>query len=262
MDENHVRKVLSSSDSALGKWTGRAETEQLPLHLRPVLGYCRYSTAGQNEATIDKQMEYISTYCEQKGYRSPRFFSDRARTGENDNRPAWQQLRGLIRPGTIVVVHESTRFGREAFTFLSMLRQVHSAGGIVELVNSSTNDTMYLTIMAAVAEYDYRSVASRLRDGRMQAVAKGKPYRKPPYGYGKAEKEFVINEVEAIWVREMFRMRLEGATIGEIVRYLTANKAPTRTGGKWSVGRVTQVLYSPLYAGYLVEKRPVFKWEK
>lgn len=256
-----IKQVLAMSNSAAGRWAQRNAPALPPMNLRQTLGYCRFSAAGQNPATIDKQQEFISDHCINKGWRKPIFFCDHARTGANDERPAWQDLIKRVRPGTIVVVHEMTRFARQAYIFLKMMRQVQAAGGTVELVNANTNDTMYLTIMAAVAEYDYRSVTTRLRDGRMLAVAKGVPYRKPSFGFAKEGKGFVINEVEAHWIREMFKMRMERASIGDIVRYLTENKVPTRTGGKWSAQRVGQILYNPLVAGYLVTKRPIFSWE-
>lgn len=262
MSEKDLKQVLAMSNSAVGTWVRRNAPDLPPMHLRQVLGYCRFSSSGQNETSIEKQQDYIATHCDQKGWRVPEFFCDRARTGKDDQRPAWQQLIRKLRPGTIVVVHEMTRFARQAFTFLKMLREVHAAGGTVELVNASTSDTMYLTIMAAVAEYDFRAVVTRLRDGRVQAIAKGMPYRKASYGFSRVGKHFVINEDEAKWIRDMVRMRIEGATMGEIVRYLTENKAPTRTGGKWSVCRISQIMYSPLIAGILVAKRPEFSWER
>ncbi len=261
MNKN-INQVLAMSNSAIGRWVNRKDRDEVPLHLRTVLGYCRYSSSGQHEETIEKQEEFITERAKSKGLRKPRFFKDRAVSGVIEDRAGWNEMMRHVRPGVIVMVHEITRLARETFSALKLIRQVQAAGGAIEFVNIDAKDTIYLTIMSAVAEYDYRSVVTRLRDGRVQAVAKGIPYRKPCYGYKKVGKDFVINEVEAKWVREIFRMRLEGATGGEIVRSLVNRKAPTRTGGLWSTSRVSQILYNPLYAGYLVQKRPVFAWEK
>ena len=262
MVKKNVNEVLAMSNSAIGRWAKKKDRDEVPLHLRTVLGYCRYSSNGQQEETIEKQEEFITAHAKSKGMREPRFFKDRAVSGVTDDRAGWNEMVRHVRPGVTVMAHEITRLARETFSALKMIRQIQAAGGTIEFVNIDAKDTIYLTIMSAVAEYDYRSVVTRLRDGRVQAVAKGIPYRKPCFGYDKVGKDFVINEVEAQWVREIFRMRLEGATCGQIVRSLVNRKAPTRTGGLWSTTRVNQILYNPLYAGYLVQKRPVFAWEK
>lgn len=261
MAVQNIREILASSQSALGRRPGR-RIDPTPLRARPVLGYCRFSTRGQHETSIEKQQEFIASHAKGKDMRPPRFFNDRGVSGVTDDRAAWKELVSWIRPGTIVIVHEITRLARDTLTALNMIRQVQLAGGEVDIINIGTTDNIYLTIMAAVAEYDYHSVITRMRDGRVQAVAMGFPLRKPAYGYTKTERDFLICEAEAYWVREIFKMRLEGASYGQIVRFLVRSGAPTKMGGQWHSCQVSTILHAPLYGGYLVQKRPIFAWEK
>lgn len=262
MNKPDIHKVLAMSNSAVGRWADRAAPPPVPLQERKVLAYERYSSAGQREATIEKQEEFIEAHCLNRGMGKPKHFADRAVSGVSDDRAAWKEMMRLVDSTAVVVIHEITRLARETLTALKMIHQVQKAGGMVEIVNIQTQDTIYLTIMSAVAEYDYRSVNTRLRDGRMQAVARGVPYRKTPFGYTKVGKDFEINEAEARWVREIFQMRLAGSTTIGITNHLNRLKAPTRSGSNWTPTRISQILYNPIYAGVLVAKRPLFAWEK
>ena len=256
-----VLNMLALSNSALGRKSAKADSQKIPKHMRPVFGYCRYSTQGQHETSIEKQKEYILEYAKQKELRTPEFFSDRAQTGRTEKRPSFRQMLSRVRPGTIVIVHEITRFARETHVFLGMIRQIQKAGGTIEFVNVGKTDGIYLTILAAMAEYDFQNTVTRLRDGRMQAAAAGKTLRRVVFGYRKVGDDFEIDEDKARFIRTAFRMRANGASYSEIGRYMEANHVQTESGGQWTGARVARLLYQPLYAGYVINKRPIFEWE-
>lgn len=258
-----VNKLLAMSNRAVNKAIEKRGPPLPPRSLRPVLGYVRYSSKStQHEATIEKQTQLIEDYCKRNNLQPPRMYAERGVSGRSDNRPVWKTLLRDLTPGAMLIAHESTRFARETHTFLGMARQVQAKGARVEFVNTGPMDSFYLTFLAAIAEYDYRSVVTRLRDGRVQAILAGKAYRRPPFGYHLLDGEMQINPETARWVRAIFTMRIEGASYGTIVKHLIANGVPTSGGrGKWSNARIAQVLYNPFYAGYIVSKRPTFEWE-
>ena len=60
----------------------------------PILAviYARYSSHSQTEQSIEGQLAAAHGYAKNKGYTVIREYCDRAQTGRNDNRDAFQQM--------------------------------------------------------------------------------------------------------------------------------------------------------------------------
>ena len=57
-----------------------------------VCAYMRYSTENQKELSIEYQREKINEYCKTKGYTLVEEFADKAASGTNDTREAFQKM--------------------------------------------------------------------------------------------------------------------------------------------------------------------------
>ena len=54
--------------------------------------YARFSSRGQNEQSIEAQVRICKEYAENKGLDVVNLYTDKARTGTNDARPAFQKM--------------------------------------------------------------------------------------------------------------------------------------------------------------------------
>ena len=54
--------------------------------------YARYSSSSQTEQSIEGQVRVCREFAERNGYVIVSEYIDRAKTGTNDNRPAFQQM--------------------------------------------------------------------------------------------------------------------------------------------------------------------------
>ena len=93
-----------------------------------VVGYYRYSSASQNEASIEQQREQVRRWAQAKGLQVVREYSDAAKTGRNTDRPGFQQmLRELpsIRPSS-VVVWKNDRLGRDRLDLLRVKHEIRA----------------------------------------------------------------------------------------------------------------------------------------
>ena len=54
--------------------------------------YARFSSYGQNEQSIEAQVRICKEFAESKGLKVVNMYNDKARTGTNDSRPAFQQM--------------------------------------------------------------------------------------------------------------------------------------------------------------------------
>ena len=76
--------------------------------------YARYSSHSQTEQSIEGQISAAQVYAKAKGYTIIKEYVDRAKTGKNDNREAFQQMLSdtAKHEFSVIIVWKVDRFGR------------------------------------------------------------------------------------------------------------------------------------------------------
>ena len=79
--------------------------------------YARYSSDSQTEQSIEGQMRVCKEYAEKNGYVVVGEYVDRAMTGTNDKRPAFQQMISDSKKHgwSFVLVYKFDRFARSRY---------------------------------------------------------------------------------------------------------------------------------------------------
>jgi DNA invertase Pin-like site-specific DNA recombinase len=107
--------------------------------------------------------------------------------------------------------------------------------------------------MSSLAQEESRSISENCTWGQRKRFADGKvsvPYKRF-LGYDKGENDTLkVNEEEAVIVRLIYKMFLEGATPHGIAKRLTAQGIPTPGGkAKWGATTVRSILANEKYKG-------------
>ena len=76
--------------------------------------YARFSSHGQNEQSIEAQVRICKEYAENKGIKTVNIYTDKAKTGTNDARPAFQRMIKDAQSGAFqfIIVYMFDRFAR------------------------------------------------------------------------------------------------------------------------------------------------------
>ena len=231
--------------------------------------YARVSSEQQaDEHTINSQVAALRTRVSEDGLRlaAEREFLDEGYSGATLLRPALERLRDLIAAGGLdrLYVHSPDRLARRYAYQALLLDEFRAAGVEVVFLNralgQSPEDELLLQVQGMVAEYERAKILERSRRGKrhgaqvgMVSVLCGAPYGyryvRKDEGGGAARYEIVLDEARV--VRDVFKwVGLERATIGDVVRRLTAAKEHTRTGKTvWDRKTVWDMLKNPAYAG-------------
>jgi len=165
----------------------------------------------------------------------------------------------------LIVTKSVSRFARNTVDSLVTVRKLKERGVEIffEKENIWTLDSkgeLLITIMSSLAQEESRSISENVTWGQRKRFSDGKvsmPY-KHFLGYEKGENgQPVVNEKEAVIVRLIFRLFLEGKTPAGICRHLDANGIPTPSGKqKWSQTTVNSILRNEKYKGdALLQKR-------
>jgi DNA invertase Pin-like site-specific DNA recombinase len=248
--------------------------------------YTRKSTTigfDQEFNTLDAQREACELYIEGQAHDGwqfiPEQYDDGGFTGANLARPAFQRLLADIEAGKIdiVVVYKVDRLSRSLLDFAQVMGRFNRAGAAFVSVtqNFSTADAMgrlTLNMLMSFAEFEREMIAERTRDKIAASRRKGKWTGGPvPLGYDVVDKHLVINELEAVVVREIFdtyeqhRSALTVAHLlnerGRATKRHRAKNGNVREARKWTKDAVLRILRNPVLAGHMASGDELFEAE-
>lgn len=221
--------------------------------------YARYSSDNQRYESITGQMRCSETYCQQKGYTIVKMYTDEAKTGTQlAGRDGFNQMIEDSAFGffDVVVFYQIDRTARNEADYYASVSKLldnnvtyeYSADGIdIETPTGKLSEG----IKVAVAAWYSRDLAIKVKRGKKETALQCKHNGGlPALGYDvDSEQKYIINDHEAIAVRQIFDMRLEGIGYGKIIDWLNAHGYKTKRGGIFGKNSLHDILKNKKYIG-------------
>ena len=223
-----------------------------------VAGYVRVSSEGQAENySIPQQKRNLEDYCRIKGWNLIKIYVDPGFTGANIDRPALKELLDNIAMYDIVLVYKLDRLSRSQKDVLNLIDKFSEANckfaSIQENFDTTTPLGMaMLGIMAAFAQLERETIKERMALGRKGRTEKGlwRAGSNVPTGYDYIDGHLVIREDEAIQIRKIFELFLQGWTINKIRIYMHEHYVNRYSSWAQS-SAISTTLRNELYIGKL-----------
>lgn len=220
-----------------------------------VVGYIRVSTENQLENySIDEQSERIKAYCAAKGWILLDTYIDGGYSGGNIDRPALQKMLRDICSNHIdaVVVYKLDRLSRSQKDTLTIIEDQLLANqtdfiSINENFDTSTPfGRAMIGILSVFAQLEKDQITERFTMGRIGRGKAGYFHGggNAPTGYDYIDGNLVVNEYEALQIREAYQSFLEGKSINGIVNTLSSKYTT-----KWTAIKVRNILSNSIYIG-------------
>ena len=221
--------------------------------------YYRYSSDGQNEATISAQRRICKTFADTDGYTPVKEYVDEAETGTtSDNRTDFLRMLSDAKKGLFdyIIVWQFSRFARnkeESVLYKAMLRKV---GVRVISATEKTDDTPSGKLLEGMLEvlnqYFSDNLSVEVKKGKKENLLTGKHAGgETPYGIYKEEDTtvFRINEAQAKTIRLIFDLYIQGYGYRRIAAILEEKGHKPPKGDKWNGGSIGKILKNEAYIG-------------
>ena len=235
--------------------------------------YIRVSTDSQAEEgySLGEQESRLIKYCEAMGWEVIRVFVDPGYSGANLERPAIQELISEVKKGNadIVLVDKLDRLSRSQFDTLYMIQKVLTPNECAFVSRAESFDTSspfgraMVGILAVFAELERERIKERMQDGKAGRAKEGKyrggAYYPTGYDYDENTGYLVINDYDAMQVREVFKLFNERTPIYTIVNIMNEKGYKTTIGkgkgkGEWNDTRIRKMVQNQTYIGKLYHK--------
>lgn len=226
--------------------------------------YVRVSTQEQAKEgySIGEQIERLGKYCDAMQWTIVAKFIDPGYSGGDMDRPGLRELIDNVEAGKLdkVVVYKLDRLSRSQKDTLFLIEDVFLKNG-TDFVSMNENfDTStpfgraMIGILAVFAQLEREQIKERMAMGKEARVKSGKwpggSTEPIGYDYDPSTDALNINEYEAMQIRELYELFLNGTPIKTIEK-IFAEKGYKHKHGTWATSAMRNVMRNKINIGYV-----------
>ncbi len=226
--------------------------------------YARYSSDKQTEQSIEGQLHVCYDYAKRNDIVVLDTYIDRAMTGTNDNRTAFQRMLhdSNKRAWDYVLVYKLDRFSRNKYEMATHKRTLRDNGikliSCMENIPDTPEGIILESLLEGMAEYYSAELSQKVRRGMNETRHKGNSTGgRILFGYRTKAKRIVIQEDEAEVVRWMFNECASGKLVKTIYQELN-EKGILHNGKPFRRSTVYDMFSNEKYIGIYRHGNEVF----
>lgn len=185
--------------------------------MRKAVIYARYSSDSQTEQSIEGQLRVCREYAQTNDILIVDTYIDRAMTGTNDNRAAFQKMLkdSNRKEWQYVLLYKLDRFSRNKFESVIHKKTLKDNGvtilSAMENLTDSPEGRMMETILEGFNQYFSEELTQKVNRGLKESWRKGNATGgQDVFGYDVVDKKYVVNEYESKIVEDTFLMYSQG----------------------------------------------------
>lgn len=221
--------------------------------------YARYSSDKQTDDSIEAQVRACREYAAAKGYTVIDIYADEAISGKGSKtslRAKYQKLLRDCSKGTFdtILIHKYDRIARNLGEHVNLTAKLQEKGialiATAQDFGTSSEAKIMRTLMWSLSEYYIDNLASETRKGQRENALKGLHNGGcAPFGYDVVDKRYVVNELEATYVKRIFDAALHRKGFTEIIDELAACGIKGKRGKPIKYTQIYEMLRNEKYTG-------------
>ena len=233
--------------------------------------YIRVSTLEQKEEgySIQAQREKLLLYCKAKEWTVKDIYIDGGYSGSNLDRPDLNRLLNSLEDIDLVLVYKLDRLSRSQKDTLFLIEDkfITSNVDFVSMTENFDTTTAFgramIGILSVFAQLERENIRERSKMGRIERAKKGlwAGPPNPPLGYDLVDSKLIVNDYEAMQVREIFDLYLKGWGKQRITNHFI-KKGYTNKYGDWKNVSSHVIIRIVTNRSYIGEVSYAKKWYK
>ena len=226
--------------------------------------YARFSSASQNETSIDGQKNAIIKYAKDNDYVIVQEYIDRAKSAwkNPEKRIKFQQMMEDAEEGKFdaLLVYQRDRFFRNMAKASEYQEALNSFGvdviSVMEPIASGSSGFLNQGMIDMFAEYYSMQLSEKVIRGCREVASKGLVMGHPPFGFKKGPNQSIVEDPKtASIVQEIFeRYAIDGESRASIVRDLKDRGVLTSYGNPVNDNQLCRILKNERYTGVYIYK--------
>lgn len=229
---------------------------------RKVVAYYRYSSNNQDENSIEYQRLAAQEYCKRNNYDLVKEYIDEAKTGTNDNRAGFLQMKKDASKSPTwdaVIFYDFSRFSRDVSLAIQDTAYFHDLDidliSITQPLDNSNEGYLMRHFIYSLNDYYSKNNAKHTHEGmKLKALQGLHCGGTPPLGYDVDEnKKLVINPEEAIVVKLIFDCFDANFSLNQTAELLNSRGYLTKAGKPFTKNSFDNILNQEKYVG-------IFSW--
>ena len=234
------------------------EVQMKEIQVRQAVIYTRFSPRrnAEESESCEVQRNYCQQYAAVNGLAVAAVFDDPDVSGADEFREKlWQAIEALPKGG-VLLVYKRDRLARNVYLSEQINRAVTKKGATIEAVTGdvkgdSAETVMIRQVLAAIAEYERKMIASRTRHAMRFHMANGRRMgAECPYGWmpdPDDAKRMVSNPTERGVIDLIHSLHREGVAYNAITTRLNREFPSLARHGRWNTKTVRKICLSPTY---------------
>lgn len=221
--------------------------------------YARFSSTKQEDTSIDAQVRACREYATAKGYTIIKVYSDEAISGKGSKTLRRKQYQAMLRDSekgqfNIVLVHKYDRIARNVGEHVSLDMRLTEAGvtliAVAQDFGQTKESKIIKTLMWSLSEYYIDNLAAETQKGHREAALKALHNGGyAPFGYDVVEQKYIINETEAVYVREMYECAARREGFVNLIADMEAAGIKGKRGRPLLYTQIYEILRNEKYTG-------------
>ena len=229
--------------------------------MKKVAIYVRVSTQEQEKEgySIPAQKEKMIAYCKAKDWLVQDIYIDGGYSGSDTDRPSLNRLLDSLKDIDIVLVYKLDRLSRSQKDTLFLIEDKFIANDVdfVSVTENFDTTTPFgramIGILSVFAQLERENIKERTKMGRIERAKLGlwSGAPNPPIGYDLIDSTLIVNEYEAMQIRELFDLYIKGYG-KERIQNAFREKGYVKNYGSWddiSNHTIPRILENRTYLG-------------
>ena len=224
--------------------------------------YARYSSDLQREESAEAQIRFCREYAEIKDIDIVGIYVDKEVSGKGEKVKKRLEFQKMIRDSEkglfdIVLVHKYNRFARNERDHVNYEGRLNDNNVILtstkEDFGQGKGSIVMRAMMRALSQYYIEDMADEVRKGHRENALKAMHNGGySPFGYDVIDQKFIINELEASYVRKMFTCALDQVGFSDLTKEMKSAGIKGKRGKLIKYPSIYEILRNERYTGTYV----------